>query len=553
MRTRAILGWGPAGLLLVLALIACDGGGGGGLYQYDWQALIPGPGETGHDAELEAVARQRDRQFHVFHTLPTGLSTEVAVAREKTAARAAIERFLREEDGWDFEASSGMRVEEAIDSWSKVAGAYAGVGVAADAFRYGTLRDQRYPAEEVERARDQLVLSIQGLHRAVTLTGAHGVIARGYANRDFAGAGQDVVTTPLFDGLGNPLPAEKTNGTWREDNSGLLPDYVWEDSCSRDMLIGWATGVGAVWEVAWQDDTIPAELKAALREDARAMLAEYRVVRATGYDLEIPDADGRTTYHGYLNENNIDRAYIDGAQDGFYAIMTLGIVPALAAVAEDPEADAWLGTLLGARDLPHLARDHMMMISMDELSNFSNYNMSFSGAWLALRHLTQDQARADVRAALASRLFDEPGRRFKPVEFSQSFFDFTAVLGACDASARWGCRSEPDPALLARGLETLREFPAPPFWEFSVENCDAAEVASRDCTALDGSHLTVLGEVGRNGDLITAEPLPMAIRSASNYYWRSNPYVPNGGADGPGMYPGPDFRFAYWLGRWARR
>ena len=69
----------------------------------------------------------------------------------------------------------------------------------------------------------------------------------------------------------------------------------------------------------------------------------------------------------------------------------------------------------------------------------------------------------------------------------------------------------------------------------------------------DGSHLTVLGEVGRNGDLLTAEPLPMAIRSASNYYWRSNPYVPNGGADGPGMYPGPDFRFAYWLGRWARR
>ena len=539
--------------IVVVCLAACGGGGGGGLYQYDWLALIPGPGESGHDAELAAVARQRDRQFHVFHTPPTGLNTEVGVAREKAAARAAIERFLREEDGWDFEAASGMRVEDAIDTWSKVAGAYAGVGVAADAFRYGTLRDQRYPAEEVERARAQLVRSMEGLHRAVTITGAHGVIARGYANRAYPGAGQEVITTPLFYGQGNPLPAEKTNGTWREDNSGSLPGFVWEDSCSRDMLIGWATGLGALWEVVWEDESIPADLKAALGEDARAMLAEYRVVRASGYDLEIPDADGRTTFHGYLNENNIDRMYIDGAQDGFYAIMTLGIVPALAAVAGDPEADAFLESLLEARDLPRIARDHMMMISMDELSNFSNYNMSFSGAWLALRHLTRDQARADVRAALAGRLFDEAGRRFKPVEFSHAFFDLTAVLGACDASARWGCRGALDEALLARALETLRHFPAPPFWEFAVENCDAAELASRDCTALDGRPLTVLGEVGRNGDLLVAEPLPIELRPASNYYWRSNPYVPNGGADGPGMYAGPDFRFAYWLGRWSRR
>ena len=55
------------------------------------------------------------------------------------------------------------------------------------------------------------------------------------------------------------------------------------------------------------------------------------------------------------------------------------------------------------------------------------------------------------------------------------------------------------------------------------------------------------------GDLITAEPLPMRIRTPSNYYWRSNPYKPNGGSNGAGMFAGPDFRLAYWMGRFIRR
>jgi hypothetical protein len=535
-------------------LAAGCGGGSPGLFEYDWRALIPGPGESGHDAELAAVARKRDRQFHVFHTPPTGLNTELSVAREKTAERELIVRFLEDDDGWDFQAYAGRTVAEVVDGWAKVAGAYAGAGLAADAFRYGTLRDQRYPAEEVERARQQLLVGIEGLHRAVTLTGVPGVIARGYANTRFPGAGQEVVTTPLFDAQGDPLPPEKDNGTWRADNSGEQPDFVWEDSCSRDMLIGWATAFGAIWEVAWRDEAFPAEWKARLREDARALLRAYRQPRPTGYDLEVPDADGRTTFHGYLNEQNIDRLYIQGAKNGFHAVMALGILGALVDVAEDEELRAWLeGEILGARRFARIARDDMMLISLDEISNFSNYNMAFSGAWLALRHLVHDQVRADVRACLARKLFDEQGRRFKPVDFSQSFFDFTQVLGACDAAAGQGCREALDEALLARGLDTLRQFPVPPFFEFGVENCDQAEIASGDCVALDGSRLSVLGEVGRNGDLITAEPLPMAVRPPSNYHWRSNPYRPNGGADGPGMYAGPDFRLAYWLGRWARR
>ena len=123
----------------------------------------------------------------------------------------------------------------------------------------------------------------------------------------------------------------------------------------------------------------------------------------------------------------------------------------------------------------------------------------------------------------------------------------------CDSAANNPCQLEPEQVVIDRALETLQEFPEPPFFEFERINCDDAEILSGDCVAEDGTQLTVLGEVGRNGDLITAEPLPMGIRPPSNFYWRSNPYKPNGGSDGAGMFAGPDFRLAYWMGRWVRR
>ena len=228
-------------------------------YEYSWQALIPGPGEEGHDADLAAVARRRDRQYHVFHVLPTGVNAEISIATSKTAERQAIVDFLNNEDGWDFEASTGYRVEEIVDAWWKVAGMYGGAGLAADAYRYGVMRDQRYPEEEIDRAREQLLSGLDALHMAFAITGIDG-IARGFSNRTYPGG--DNPTTPLFDGQGNPLPEPKNNGTWREDNSGgEYPDFLWEDSCSRDMLIGWMVALGAAWEVIEDDKSIPGEYK----------------------------------------------------------------------------------------------------------------------------------------------------------------------------------------------------------------------------------------------------------------------------------------------------
>jgi len=520
-------------------------------YRYGWQALIPGPAEDGHDADLAQVAGRRDRQYHVFHVLPTGVNAEISISTSKTAERQAIVDFLNNEEGWDFEASSGYRVEEIMDSWWKVAGMYGGAGLAADAFRYGVMRDQCYPDEVVDRAREQLLRGLDSLHMAFAITGIDG-IARGLSNRTYPGG--DNPTTPLFDGQGNPLPEPKNNGTWRQDNSGgEYPDFLWEDSCSRDMLIGWMVALGAAWEVVADDKSIPEEYKQTMQDDAKGLANNLRTVRENGYDLELEDADGRTTYHGYLHESNLDGMYL-GVRNGFHTIMALGILGVLAEVADDPEIDAYLyDELIDDREFAQIAEEDVLVVNMEEVTNFSNYNMAFDGAWLSLRFIEGDEVRADLREALRVQLYDTPGKRYQPVEQQQSFFDLTYVAGMCDASANSPCQTDPDQAAIERALETLKEFPEPPFFEFERINCDAAEILSGDCVAEDGTHLTVLGEVGRNGDLITAEPIPMGVRPPSNFYWRSNPYKPNGGSDGAGMFAGPDFRLAYWMGRWVRR
>ncbi|MBW2699563.1 MAG: hypothetical protein JRF33_01980 [Deltaproteobacteria bacterium] len=524
-------------------------------YVYDWQAMLPGPGEAGFDAELAEVARKRDRQFHVFHTLPTGLNAEISISADKEAERAAIVKWLDEDQGWDFEASSGLSVSEAVDGWWKVAGAYAGVGIAADAFRYGVLRDQCYPIEEQERARQHLILDLEALHMASAITGIDGGAVRGFANLNYPGAGDNEELTPLFDGEGNPLPEEKSNGTWRADNSGgRYPDFIWEDSCSRDMLIGWAMAYGAIWEVIESDTNFADDLKERLRTDARAMVLQYMEVRENGYDLEVPDPDGRTTYHGYLNENNLDRMYIPGVRNGFHTIMALGIVAALSDVADDPLLDAYLyGELIEEREFAVIARDNILLLNVDTGTNFSNYNMAVQGAWLALRHLNDAEARGVLQQAFDAQIYDTPDMRFQPVEMGQSFFDFAYAAGMCGAAAGQPCLSEPDQAAIDRGLASLKGFPLPPFFDFERINCDEAEVAAGHCVADDGESYEVLGYVGRNGDLILSKPLPMSVRPPSNYYWRSNPYRPNGGSAGSGMFPGVDFRLAYWLGRWVRR
>jgi hypothetical protein len=516
---------------------------------YEWTAMLPGPGERAHDAELAAVADRHDRLSAILAGHPHGLDADMQIATDDAIARDAIDQFL-DSGAWDFAATTGLEVPEVVAAFSKATGAYAGVAIAADAYRYGTLRDQGYPCEDVERAREQLLRAIEGLERAIVITGEPGLVARAYARADLPGDGQQV-TTPLFDKNGDPLPAEKNNGTWRDDNSGRLPGWKWEDSCSRDQFEGWILGMGAVWEVIRLDDTIPEDVKAGLQGHARDIAMQLRTVRPSGYDLEIWDPEGRPTFHGYLHENNFEGDYV-GFVNGFHALMAAGIVSALAYVAEDPEIDAYLHDELLAppRDLTRKAKDNLL-VDFGPGTNFSNYNMAFAAGWMALRYIDDAAAREDVVETLQN-VYDDGGPR-QPSEQGQSLFDFVYAASQARATAFGPPEGAPDDAAIARGVATLVAFPRPPGYDDAVEQCDAEEIAASSCTLADGTVVALLGTVGHNDELVADPPIPIELRPPSNYYWRSNPYAVNGGGDGSGLPGSADFRFAYWLGRFTRR
>jgi hypothetical protein len=525
---------------------ACGSGKG------TFQSLIDGPGASGLDA-LAAKAERIDRQFHLLNGFSTGLNTDVVVPVDQADARKKIEEFLKDTDGWDFAAYAKAPVTSVIGAWQQSAGGYSGPGVAADAFRYGTLRDQGADCAAVELAKQHLLADLDMLHLVTAITGVPGVIARGVARTDLPGDGMSM-TTPLFDDSGKPLPEKKNNGTWRADNSGgQFKNYIWIDSCSRDMLVGWAVGYAAMWEVIRLDPAFPEDKKARLQADAEAVVRSLMKVGDKGYDLEIHDADGRLTYFGYLNENAIDTGYLMGAQNGFLALMAVGIVGAFGYVAEKPDLDEYLyAKLIGERHLDQLGRDNMIGLSLGTKSNYSDYNMAFDAGWLAYRYLCDGAARDVVKTAVETSIYARPGQERQPQEQGQSFYDF--VYAATNAGATAGGKlGQVDEEAVKRGVETLKGFPDAPFWETARNNCDDAEIKSGLCVAEDGTTLHLLGYVGRGDTLVSKEPVPMKTRPASNYFWRTDPYLVNGDADGSRLLPAGDFRMAYWMGRWLRR
>lgn len=516
--------------------------------------LLPGPGDAGFDADLAGRVTEHDRLFHAVFAWSTGVNTEVSIDLGESAL---LDTFMAS-DSWDFEEATGRPVTDLVTSWGKAAGLYAGVGIAADAYRYGALRDEGAPCVEVDRARELLLRSLEGLHRASAITGVPGVIARGSARVDHPGAGATVETTPLFDETGAPLPEEKDNGTWRDDNSadGAYSDYVWEDSCSRDMLMGWATAYGAVWEVVGLDPTIDAAVKDELVADATALARSLMTVQDSGFDLEIRDADGRRTFHGILHEESIDTVYTPGVTNGPNAMMAAGAAAALATVAQDAEVQEWLeGQLLGERRLHELARDRSAILDFGVNTNFSGYNMVFTGGLLAERLVCDDEARGVFAVALHDTLYDPEGEERQPVEQAQALYDLAGLAGQRVARA-WGSADEaPDEAVLGQLVDTLTDFPAAPYVDTYVENCDADEIASGVCVGVDGvTQITVLEATGWNDAVVAAEPIPWSIRPPSNYHWRSNPYEVNrGDPSGGRLLPAVDLRFAYWAARWQRR
>ncbi|MGC9044662.1 MAG: hypothetical protein ACP5KG_12500, partial [Myxococcota bacterium] len=423
--------------------------------------LIPSEFEDGFDKDLATKIRRYDRLYHTFVTYAHGTNTELTISNDSKDKREKLWKFLYEYDGWSLnEFENGLNVSDIIEGWDKSAGLYAGAGIAADAMRYAILRDSGSDCKELDIAREQLKKSIDVLHIAFRIPSTPGVVARGFANRLMPGIGPNIVTVPLFDESGVPLPYEKNNGTWRDDLSGEYPDLVWEDSISRDMMLGWALATAIVKEVISEDPTFSEDIKRRLVEDAKGVGEELRKRRPDGYDLEFPDADGRITFHGYINENNVDGTYIPGLNNGFYATMALGIVSAYAYASQDKEAYDYIEkVLIKKRELHKIASEQMKFVNMGLVSNFSNYNMVMISAFLALRYLPIKEGRDEIARAVEIQIYNVPNSERQPIEMKQTLFDVIYAYSKTGGSMFSHPNGVYQKDAIERGIETLNEFP----------------------------------------------------------------------------------------------
>lgn len=536
-------------------------------FDYTGTFLIPGPCEAEFDADLEAKADRIERCWHALNAANMGVNTDVAIALANTADRAAVEAFCQG-DSWDFEAAVGKPAAEVITLNNECAGLYAGVGLAADAFRYGVLRDQGYPAEEVERARQFVLEGLVGYHRAMEITGTPGVIARGYQRIDLDSFTKPT-TIPLFDDEGNPLPADKDNGTYRDDVAGLWPNYIWKDSVSRDQMLGWATAAGVVYEVIGEDPAFDAEVVDKLQASALALGQELMKVRDSGFDLEIPDADGRTTFHGHLHETNVEGLYLPfdtstGVGNAIHASLALGFISAWAYVTGDEEMTAYLhDELVESRHLPLVARESLGLLVTEETTNYSNTNMFLGGLWLASRYLAHEEGRETVQEAIERYYFLEDSP-FAPAGLGQSYFDFIYAAGVAGQRPNAPLDEALPAAFTDDGgtresaMQGLADFPEPPYWNYGVDLCPQADCSCGEsrvgvemCESADGASYEPLGCVGHNCELVATTPVPMSERPPSNYHWRSNPYRLRAAGSGESLLPAVDFRLAYWMARWT--
>ncbi|MCC6160360.1 MAG: hypothetical protein IT350_20070, partial [Deltaproteobacteria bacterium] len=236
----------------------------------DFGALIPGPDEDEFD---DALAQKALRYAHVFDDMfaePFGMSLETYISDPDD--RDLVTDWMTNSDlGEDFEDYTGTPLYDVIDTYDEFGdlGMFGGMAAMGDIYRYVLARDgDSGDFASLVDLRQNVIDLMEALHVAVAITGEPGVVVRGLHPKGLPGG--DPATLPLFDGGGDPQPDPKTN-TYREDNSGDYPDWLWIDNTSKDQLDGWILAMGAVWDAVADDSDVDDALKTRLQNDARAI------------------------------------------------------------------------------------------------------------------------------------------------------------------------------------------------------------------------------------------------------------------------------------------
>jgi MYXO-CTERM domain-containing protein len=530
-------------------------------------AAAPGRAEpifpAGANPDLDAQYQRHTRLFYEVTARPFGLALDVWYT--DADARAAIEQFVSQEDADDFVAVTGKHPFEIISEYGEHGdlGFFGGNALAATAYEYLAQKRAGAPAADLARARARVVRAAESWHVFYVVTGGGGVVARGIRRvvpedpNDPPIPDPSPTLVPLFDASGAPLPQPKDNGTERADNSGgVLPAGVWTwiDSCSKDQLVGQVFGMAALYDAMKDDPDIDQSLVTRLQADAKLvgeMLMTMRDITTLegpqgegSYDLIIMDADGRPTKYHDLNPSSLERWYFPATSNQFNrfnVVMALGIIKGLLHVSGDPALEAYLyEELLGRRgylDLLSRTDGAIDYIYNGAQTNWDDPDMTAVALWLAIYLETDPTVLAPLRTFLEERWWAPAGEPFAAVHAKQPWWTviyLTLTDRGVDATLRDEARD------LLQGFRV-------PYFSDARENCDADELAARECVALDGT--TVLHLVdGANGELIADEALHPSIRPPSNYDSRSNPFAVNGGG-GNLLNPGGDLLAAYWVGR----
>lgn len=428
-------------------------------------------------------------------------------------------------------------------------GNFAGVASVGVAARLLELRREGAPEAEIAPARASAVRAAQAWH-VYGAIGGPGVAARGIrrvapwspGDPPFPGAPVDVV--PLKDAGGSPMPADK-KPVWRAPVASGFDGWVWFDDTSKDQVSGYALGAMWLWDALADDPAVDPQVRADLASSLLAFARSLmKVAPETGTDLCIRDADGRLTSFFDLNPRQLspDGAPVPedfGVQNGFNAALALGIVRAAYHVSGDEELGKYYyEELVGRRDLPAIMASTAGVIFLGSSTNYSNVNMLAIALATLGRVETDPYVRQRLQETLETQFWSTGSTR--DVESSQQAWP-DAVYGGYSAS--------PPAALRDRVKNNLGGFQPAPAFDRDRVNCDDAEIAAGQCTAIDGVTILELDSgKGHNGMVVAKDIVPMSVRPDSDFYWRSDPHQVNG-AGGPTMNPGGDYLAAYWLSR----
>ena len=499
------------------------------------------------DAALEGRAASYERQDDTFARSECGMNWDAEI---KAADRALVEGFFAQ--GKSFEEYAGRSAFTTIELFDEHGdqGNFSGIASVGLASRLMVLKRDGAPAAEVERARAAAVRAAKTWHVFGTIAGPDS-IARG-VRRIVPETG----ATPLPGGTpargagkgpdGTAVPCSQRE-TWRAPVASGLSDWIWRDNSSKDQVAGYALAVLYLWDALHDDPAVPKSVTDDIANDLGRFAKNLMKIGPNGIDLCVLDADGRLTSYGDLNSRLVSGsggfvlAADSALQNGFNAALAMGIIRAAYYVTGDAALRSYYyDELVVKRQYAKHAVATATLMYQNENTNFSNVNM-LAIALATLGRIENDPVVRGVFHDLVDKFWDPAGiPQTRAAKGSQQPW-FDVIVAGFGRSAK--------PEVPDRMKTNLLGLPAAPTFQRDRVNCDAGEIASLSCTAIDNTTPLALSSAkGWGGNVVAKNLVPLSVRPDTNFLWRSDPFGVNAGG-GNRLNPRGDWLAAYWLGR----